>query len=119
MMATANTRFQREYHCTNCGLKTNRDKLTVKKAVFTEMGSKAKTFKSRAVAHLCDRPTCLPKDEDWNRPPYSEPDFKVMPEGFEDDDDEPDTEEQEDPDADLHPDGQLELPLEPVHLLGR
>ncbi len=84
----ANSQLQRDYFCTNCGRKTDRDKLTVKKAVFTDMGSKAKTHKSRAIAHLCDRPTCLPADPDWQREPYSEPDFKVMPEGFEDDDDE-------------------------------
>ena len=83
----ANSQLQRDYFCTNCGRKTDRDKLTVKKVVFTEMGSKAKTFKSRAVEHLCDRPTCLPADPVWNLPPYSEPEFKVMPEGFEDEND--------------------------------
>lgn len=99
----ANSQLQREYFCTNCGKQTDREKLTVKKAVFTEMGSRAKTHKSRAVAHLCHRPTCLPADPDWQRPPYSEPDFKVMPEGF--GEDEPG---EYDPDND--PD-QPELPL--------
>lgn len=108
----ANTRYQREYFCTRCGKQTDRDKLTVKKAVFTEMGSKAKTFKSRVVAQLCDRETCLPADKDWNLPPYNEPEFEVMPEGFEDDDDEPD---EDSGDGSV----QLELPLEPAHLLER
>lgn len=78
----ANSRLQRDYFCTNCGKKTDRDKLTVKKAVFTDMGSKARTHKSRVIAQLCNRETCLPLDAEWNLPPYSEPQFKVMPEGF-------------------------------------
>ena len=96
-----NSQFQRDYFCTRCGKRTDRDKLTVKKAVFTDMGSRAKTHKSRVIRALC--PKCLPTDADWQKPGYSEPDFEVMPEGFEDEE----------------PSTQLELPLEPAHLLER
>lgn len=109
-----NSRYQRDYFCTRCGRKTDRDKLTPKKAVFTEMGSKAKTFKSRVIRVLC--PECLPTDPDWNREPYSEPDFETMPEGFEEEGDA--ATGTVSAESDIDPD-QLELPLEPVHLLGR
>jgi hypothetical protein len=78
----ANSQLQRDYFCTKCGKKTDRDKLTVKKAVFTDMGSKARTHKSRVVARLCNRDTCLPKDAEWNIPAYKEPEYEAMPEGF-------------------------------------
>jgi hypothetical protein len=100
----ADTRYTREYHCTACGKKTQRHDLTVKKAVFTEMGSKARTFKSRVTRQLC--PRCLAKDPDWKREPYSEPEFETIPEGFED-------EPEEAGDGSV----QMELPLEPAHLL--
>lgn len=101
----ADTRYTREYHCTGCGKRTDRDKLTVKKAVFTSMGSRARTFKSRVTRQIC--PDCLTKDPDWNREPYSEPEFEALPEGMEDDEPEGDGSVQ------------LELPLEPAHLLER
>lgn len=99
----ADTRYTREYHCTGCGKKTERHDLTVKKAVFTSMGSRAKTFRSRVTRQLC--PTCLSKDPDWNREAYSEPEFEKLPEGMEDTSD--------DGDGSV----QMELPLEPKHLL--
>lgn len=76
----ANSRFQQTYYCTNCGSETARDDLTVKKAVFTEMGAKAKTHKSRVVDQLC--PPCLTLDPDWKREAFSEPEFKVLPPQF-------------------------------------
>lgn len=72
------TRYTRDYFCNNCGKKTDRDKLTVKKAVFTDMGTRARTHKSRVTDHLC--PSCLSADPDWNREAFSEPDMKAMPE---------------------------------------
>jgi hypothetical protein len=108
----ANSRLQRDYHCTRCGHKTPREMLTVKKSVFTEMGSSAKTFKSRVTRQLC--PNCLITDDDWNREPYSEPDFETLPEGFDDNGPSLQGEEEYDPDKDPN---QPELPLEPAHLL--
>jgi hypothetical protein len=84
----APSRYNRDYYCTKCGQKTDRDKLTPKKAVFTGMGAKAKTHRSRVMAHLC--PACLAKDPDWNREPYAEPEFEVLPEHFRDEGDDND-----------------------------
>ena len=65
-------RYTKEYACTRCGrVVEDRDDLTVKKASFHAMGSKARTFRSRVVAWLC--PDCLRKDADWNRPAYQDP----------------------------------------------
>jgi hypothetical protein len=76
---TTATRYTNSYYCTNCGLETPREQLTVKKAVFTDMGSKARMHKSRVVDQLCPRPTCLPADPDWQREAFEEPNFKVLP----------------------------------------
>jgi hypothetical protein len=76
----AQSRYQRDYYCTRCGNKTPRDKLTVKKAVFTDMGTKARTHKSRVTAHIC--PTCLVKDKDWQREAFAEPEFEAIPENM-------------------------------------
>jgi predicted RNA-binding Zn-ribbon protein involved in translation (DUF1610 family) len=68
----ADTRYTRTYACTNCGAEVpDRDKLTVKKASFHNMGAKARTIRSRVVHWLC--PACLKADPDWNRPAYSDP----------------------------------------------
>jgi DNA-directed RNA polymerase subunit RPC12/RpoP len=68
----ADNRYTRSYACTKCGKEVpSRDRLTVKKAVFTTMGSPAKTLRSRVTVWLC--PECLTKDADWNREPYSDP----------------------------------------------
>lgn len=72
------TRYTRDYFCSKCGKKTDRDKLTVKKAVFTDMGTRARTHKSRVISHLC--PDCLRADEHWNKEAFSEPEMEAMPE---------------------------------------
>lgn len=66
------TKYTKTYACTRCGTEvTDRDRLTVKKASFHGMGTKARTIRSRVVAWLC--PECLKKDVDWNRPAYTDP----------------------------------------------
>lgn len=55
----------REYVCTKCGKSEQRSLLTVKKAVFLEMGEGGATVRSRVTDWLC--PPCVAKDEDWNR----------------------------------------------------
>lgn len=71
------TRYQKSYACHNCGAVTPRDRLTVKKSVFTTMGSPSKTVKSRVKAWLC--PDCLVKDPDWNLEAYVAPDDRDEP----------------------------------------
>lgn len=74
----ARSRYQTTYECGNCGAETERERLTVKKVEFREMGSRAKTVKSRVVAWLC--PACLVKDPVWNMEPFSEsPNVPVAP----------------------------------------
>jgi hypothetical protein len=69
---------QEEYVCSRCGTPTRRDLLTVKKAVFLEMGVRARTLRSRVCHWLC--PNCVAKDEDWNREPYvQQPEYKESP----------------------------------------
>lgn len=66
---------QEEYRCSSCGKITKRDLLTVKKAVFLEMGVRAKTLKSRVTHWLC--PVCVVADADWNREAYvQQPEYK-------------------------------------------
>lgn len=68
----ADTRYTRTYACTKCGAEVaDRDRLTVKKSSFHNMGAKARTLRSRVVHWLC--PECLKADPDWNRPAYSDP----------------------------------------------
>lgn len=74
----AATRYTRDYFCSKCGKKTDRDKLTVKKAVFTDMGTRARTHKSRVMKHLC--PSCLSVDPEWLKEAFSEPELEAMPE---------------------------------------
>lgn len=52
-----------DYACTRCGTDTARDLLTVKRAVFLEMGEGARTLKSRVTDWLC--PKCVASDADW------------------------------------------------------
>ena len=63
----------RIYRCTRCrkgpneGLK--REQLTVKKVVFSQMGSGARVIRSRVSEWLC--PDCIGQDKDWNREPFA------------------------------------------------
>lgn len=45
--------------------------LTVKKILFTSMGSGSKTSRARVKQWLC--PPCVRSDPDWNLPPYVQP----------------------------------------------
>lgn len=54
-----------KYTCTRCGARPGREKLTVKRAVFTTMGNGFKTLKSRATDWLCEN--CRNADPDWQR----------------------------------------------------
>lgn len=59
---------QPEYICTGCEQMFDREELTVKKAVFLEMGVGARTKRSRVVAWLC--PGCLRKDGQYTLPAF-------------------------------------------------
>jgi hypothetical protein len=59
------------YGCTRCQTPTPRNELTVKKAVFTEMGEGPSTLRSRVVDWLCGM--CLKEDHDFNREKFSPP----------------------------------------------
>lgn len=59
------------YACTQCRRPNNREDLTVKKAVFLEMGEGARTVRSRVIAWLCKY--CLEKDEDFLREKFNPP----------------------------------------------
>ena len=45
--------------------------LTVKKVIFTTMGSAASTTRARVIAWLC--PKCVLADDAWNLPPNVQP----------------------------------------------
>ena len=60
-----------DYRCSNCGKDENRNRLTVKKATFTEMGEGARVVRSRVVAWLC--PSCVVDDPDYNREAFKSP----------------------------------------------
>lgn len=62
-----------DYKCSNleCGKPTTRDDLTVRKVTFLEMGAGGKTIRSRVSGWLC--PSCVVKDDDWNREAFSAP----------------------------------------------
>lgn len=59
------------YACTRCRRPYPREELTVKKAVFLEMGEGARTIRSRVVAWLCHY--CLEKDVDFQREKFNPP----------------------------------------------
>jgi hypothetical protein len=61
-----------DYTCTRCGQPSTREGLTVKKVAFLEMGTGARTHRSRVLDWLCS--TCLRQDPDWNREPFQQPD---------------------------------------------
>jgi len=54
------------YKCSSCGATHERDRLTVKRALFLGFGRNAKALRSRVVAWLCD--DCRATDPDWSRP---------------------------------------------------
>lgn len=62
---------QPHYACTRCSKPTKREELTVKKALFTEMGMGAGTKRARVTDWLCS--TCLDSDPDWQREKFSPP----------------------------------------------
>lgn len=63
-----------DYGCTRCGKPVGKSELTVKKALFTEMGEGAKTVRSRVTDWLCD--SCLESDLDYQRERFSAPRFE-------------------------------------------
>lgn len=65
------------YECTNCGTATKRDLLTAKKVSFLEMGVGGRTIRSRVTGWLC--PSCVKKDEDYNREPFRGQNAKRVP----------------------------------------
>ena len=62
-----------EYGCTRCDKDKDREQLTVKKIMFTDMGEGARTLRSRVVDWLCD--DCLLEDPDYLREKISGPIF--------------------------------------------
>lgn len=60
-----------EYGCTRCNTPCPRAQLTVKKALFTEMGVGARTIRARVTDWLC--PMCLKNDPDFQREKFSPP----------------------------------------------
>lgn len=62
---------KKHYACSSCGQTWARDMLTVKKVIFTTMGSGSSTTRARVVGWLC--PLCRKVDEDWNREPNLQP----------------------------------------------
>ena len=65
---------QPDYYCTRCNISTKRELLTVKKAVFTEVGMYAKTIRSRTTDWLC--PNCVATDPDYNRETIDSPSYR-------------------------------------------
>lgn len=64
------------YGCTRCKTPCDRDVLTVKKALFVDMGEGASTKRSRVVDWLCQ--TCLKLDPDYNREKFNPPRIEVQ-----------------------------------------
>ena len=60
-----------DYRCTRCRKRFKREQLTVKRAVFMQMGEGAKTLRSRVTAWLCEK--CLHVDLDYPRETYDGP----------------------------------------------
>lgn len=68
--------MSRPLACSKCKRVTPRHLLLVKKALFTGMGSGAKTHRARVIAWLC--PDCTKQDPDWNAEPYTPIEEKDM-----------------------------------------
>lgn len=62
--------MNKKYTCMVCEQETDRKVLTVKRITFLEMGAGANIIRSRVLGWLC--PTCLVRDDDWKREPYSQ-----------------------------------------------
>lgn len=58
------------YFCTVCGKRTQRSQLTVKRAIYAEMGRGGKVIRSRTTGWLCS--TCRTADPDWRQDVYSD-----------------------------------------------
>lgn len=65
------------YECTQCKATPGRDLLTVKKAVFLEMGMGGRIIRSRVTDWLC--PSCTAKDPDYRREAFTAPGTKRVP----------------------------------------
>lgn len=57
-----------EYKCTRCNRHVGRRDLTVKKAIFVEMGEGGRTLRSRVVGWLCG--ICLKEDTQYSLPSF-------------------------------------------------
>lgn len=57
-----------EYACTRCSRNVGRHNLTVKKAIFVEMGEGGRTLRSRVTGWLCD--LCLKEDAQYSLPKF-------------------------------------------------
>jgi hypothetical protein len=57
------------YRCTKCKRDCKRAELTVKKAVFLEMGEGARTVRSRVMEWLCE--SCLEVDPEYNKEKFA------------------------------------------------
>ena len=53
-----------EYICSACGGRSTKERLHAKRVMFTTIGDKPKTVRSRTVAWLCE--VCMMRDYDWN-----------------------------------------------------
>lgn len=66
-----------DYVCSVCGRTVGKLNLKVKRATFKEIGKSGALVRTRTVSWLCTvpqedgSPSCLEKDEDWNRPMYA------------------------------------------------
>lgn len=64
-----------DYRCTKCGIHCGRQNLTVKKAVFLEMGEGARTVRSRVMDWLCLG--CLKEDPEFNKEKFAPKEVSV------------------------------------------
>ena len=69
--------YMPNYKCTRCDTPQKRDLLTVKKVSFLEMGTGGRVVRSRVTHWLC--PSCVSKDEDFNREPFKAPGSERIP----------------------------------------
>lgn len=68
-----------DYRCGVCGEETLRELLAVKEISYKRMGRGGKVIQSRVVKWICIT-NCMPKDPDFNVPPYkSAPGMKSPP----------------------------------------